>query len=162
MTINPEPRMDEIAQTLKSHKRGPGKPKHDHKPNFGRFVEGCAACALKAASPPVARAQSATETLAQLLLEEKEEKLLKSKEEKRRAQESRDQMVLAARDQEALKTQREEACGMNGHKKENGASAIAQGQVYNDGFLKPFCQRCFKRFPNQRPGVEQMQAHISG
>ncbi len=67
-------------------------------------------------------------------------------------------MLLIAREQEVQKLQREAACS---HTKENGRSAVCGQQIHNDGYVHPFCQRCFKTFPKYRPQQDQMPTSIN-
>lgn len=56
------------------------------------------------------------------------------------------------------KADREKACEASGHAKENGRSAIYQGQVHNDGAFHPRCFRCGKEFATIKATVDAMTA----
>lgn len=75
---------------------------------------------------------------------------------KRRMQQ-RARAVETAKAQEDGRLAREAACESVGHRKDEGRStksAIVQGQVYNDGYLRPFCQTCGKQFTPIKASME--------
>lgn len=186
-TLNISPEAPQVVDRLE-HLAPPkaAKVKHTHKPNFGRLVDGCEACALRAVTPaanaarpprpriaPNASQQSTSapesassaaslERIAQLMMLEHEERLLKKEDDKRRLLESKTQMRAEVQAIMARQSAEQGACSRNNHQKENGKSAVVQGQVYNDGYVRPFCQRCLQQFGSRRPSVDQMQAHING
>lgn len=164
-------------------------PKHSHGPNFGRYVEGCAACVAKYPNGPVkkerkpktdeiaalkaelAKAYSqaqpakvsnddATRQLAEIMLRREAKQAHKEEEAEARRLLAREQDLVAAKEQMVQKLAREAACESTGHRKENGRSALAASQVHNDGFLHPFCMRCFKTFSKRRPNHEEMSTSV--
>ena len=163
--------------------------KHSHGPNFGRYVEGCAACMAKYPNgKPIrtkkakddkdaeierlkmelartytkqveAKPQSddATRQLAEIMLRREAKQLLKDEETDKRKAEARADFLRVAKEQEAMKLARENSCS---HTKENGRSAIAASQIHSDGFLHPFCMRCFKTFAKRRPNQAEMATSV--
>ena len=81
----------------------------------------------------------------------------------KRRQQQRERAIEAAKAQEEGKRMREEACEAAGHKKDEGRStksAVVQGQVYNDGFMYPFCLTCGKQFKPIKATMEQMTSAV--
>ena len=64
--------------------------------------------------------------------------------------------IAEIRMEEESRRAAQDQCGSGGHQKENGKSAVVQGQVYNDGFMRPFCVRCNKQFPPIKATIEMM------
>lgn len=145
------------------------KPKHNHKPNFGRYVAECAACVArypdgppkkskkdKTAAPPAAPSGDALSQLVQLMLAKEAKTIQKEQDDDARREEARQDMLRIAKEQEAQKLARQANCR---HVKENGRSAI-NGQVHNDGLYHPICHHCFKEFTPVPPTGEKLQRGI--
>jgi len=159
--------------------------KHNHKPNYGRYVEGCAACMAKHPNgPPKKQAKSkddevarlkaelakaysqttkpagdddATRKLAEIMLRREAKQIEKDELLDARKAEARADFLRVAKEQEAQKTARENSCS---HTKENGRSAVAASQIHSDGLLHPFCMRCFKTFTPRRPNHAEMPTAV--
>ena len=186
---------------------------HSHGPNFGRYVEGCPACAIKFPDGPVKRimrprrktlqskseasekviadllaevnrlnalppkvvvvpgpapepvampqtpltASTSTEELVKIMLRREAKTIEKEEATLARIQASREDMLRVGREQEMQKQFREDHCS---HTKENGRTAICNQQIHNDGYVHPFCQRCFKTFSKYRPQHDQMPTSV--
>lgn len=74
--------------------------------------------------------------------EEELEKKAKEAEDKERRRLAAVQMAETS---EKSKKAIQAACGANGHKKENGTSAVS-GQVHGDGMVHPVCLKCAMEF----------------
>lgn len=90
-----------------------------------------------------------------------EEEQLKKEDAQKRRDQQRARAIEAAAAAEEAKRQREAACEQLGHRKDEGRStksAIVQGQVYNDGTIRPFCLTCGKQWPPRKARMEEMTA----
>lgn len=82
----------------------------------------------------------------------------KAKAEERRSQQ-RARAIEAAEKESQARQAVQDACESMGHKKDEGRSprsAIVQGQVYNDGYMRPFCQTCGKHFAPIKATMEML------
>ena len=105
---------------------------------------------------PASSGDPQLEALVKLMLGKEQRGLQKEADDLVRREESRQQMLTVERERIRQKEAREMACEANGHRKENGRTAI-NGQVHNDGLYHPICFHCFKTFPPVRPNQEAIQ-----
>lgn len=76
-----------------------------------------------------------------------------------RAARARAERIADIEAEAAGKAAGQAACESNGHKKENGRSAIG-GQIHNDGLFHPFCIRCFKEFTPTKPHSDMISGGV--
>lgn len=165
-------------------------PTHNHKyPNFGRYVEGCAACHAKYPDGPPKRGKSDAAKNLEAEVERLKAELAKSYTQsvkpassddatrqlaeimlRREAKQLVKEEELEQRKAEAradfLRVAKEQEAQKQArenscsHTKDNGRTAIAASQIHSDGMLHPFCMRCFKTFAPRRPNQAEMATSV--
>lgn len=78
--------------------------------------------------------------------------------EKARKEEARQRRIAEIKMEQEAKEQGQAMCEKAGHLKDNGRTAVVQGQVHNDSHFHPFCLRCGKKFAPFKATVEAMTA----
>lgn len=103
--------------------------------------------AAKEATPVDSNLAEALKEFARELKAPDPEQAEKLAAEKKRKEEERYRRVENARIEMQARLDAQEYCEkVTNHSKENGKTAIVQGQVYNDGNFHPFCLHCGKTF----------------
>ena len=106
-------------------------------------------------------------TMAKTIVAEMKKPTEEELEKKAKEAEDRERRRLAAvqmaETSEKSKKAIQAACGANGHRKENGTSAVS-GQVHGDGMIHPVCLKCAMEFvPIKATTAQMMQgANLMG